>query len=208
MLKWMSPRKILIAAAALWGLILSAGLLVAWRAAPEPVAVTAPALPRVQWDLSAGRGLSAVGWPLGPSDKLWLIDGPGVLDLTLPGGRRGTFAFTLIEVRQEGGQVRTVGVYGPAGPLDRACAHAASLMKHWDLGGRESPDKWAARRRRDMGYTDPAGPDWPGTRSTDEAFPRWGLSVRTTHRDAAPWLVEWGAVLAPPRDAPPWADTK
>ena len=198
----MRNRKILLAVATGWVLVLAAGVLVAWQAGGGSAdAATGRAPVKLTWDLSAGRPLSAVGWPAGWNYEPWFIDGPGEVEIILPGGKRGTFPFTLVEVRQDTGRVRTIRVFGEAGPLQGAHAEATALMNDWGLGGHESLEKWFMKRRRDgMGYQDPAGPDWATPSDQAAPFPRYGVAIQTTHRSDIPWCVQWGVMFAKPGD--------
>jgi hypothetical protein len=154
---------------------------------------------KLNWDLSAGRDVLTVGWPLGVNETVWQVDGPGELRIKLPDGRQGTFTFAGIEVRQEGGKVRNIRVFAAAEQLDGAHAHAHALLDGWGQDGRESLDKWYEKRRVDgMGYRDPDGKNWLSESPKGELYPRYGVAVLTTHRSEEPWCVEWAVGLAKP----------
>jgi hypothetical protein len=180
-------------------LAFAAGLMLSRRvigsSVPSPAAP--PAGKKLKWDFSAGRNVSAVGWPLGNSTGPWLIDGPGEVEVVLPDGRKGTFPFAGVEVRQEGGLVRTIGVLAAAEPLDPARQRAGALLDAWGLGGHPSLDAWYEKRRRDgLGDRDTEGPNWADKFDHDQPFPRVGVAVLTTYRSDIPWCVQWNVIFA------------
>ena len=171
---------------------------------PSKAAVAPPTGRKLKWDFSRGLSATAMGWPLGTSNGPWLIDGPGELEIVLPDGRKGTFAFAGIEVRQEGGLVRTVGVLAAAEQLEPACQRARGLLDAWGLSGHQSLNAWYEKRRRDgLGDRDTEGPNWADRFDHDQPFPRVGVAVLTTYRSDIPWCVQWNVIFARTASTPP-----
>jgi hypothetical protein len=188
--------RLLRAAGVLLALVGLATLAAAMRprflAAPDP-----PTPPRVlTWDFSGGRGIERVGWPADYPSTIWFPGRADYVSIRLPGGRASVFHNVEPVVYRSGANVHAVTLpFAAVGP-DSARNVAAGLSRTWDLDGDNRLDVWREFvRTANLDRTDSARRNFV-LEGPAGVYPRWGVGIRWTYDDRAPWAPQWGVVLA------------
>jgi hypothetical protein len=162
-----------------------------------------PPRPRkLVWDLARTRDVSAVGWPADYPSTIWWPGDCEAIAVVLPGGRRVDYHQVKPVVYRDGRAVRafTLGFTGE--PLSAARDRALAVMAEWGLDNPESRaalDAWC--RRIAVANLDHLASDdrnWEGVQTARGQYPCWGVSIKWTRRDDAPWCVVFGVLLAAP----------
>jgi hypothetical protein len=176
---------------------------IAW---PSPPSFPAPASSRrprkLVWDLSRTRDVSAVGWPADYPSTIWWPGDCEVIEIALPGDHRVDYRGVRPIVYRDGHAVRGFGLGFAGESLSAAHDHALAVMAEWgldDAASRADLDAWC-RRIAGANLDRLASDDrnWGGAKTARGRYPGWGVSIKWTLRDDAPWCVDFGVLLAAP----------
>lgn len=174
----------------------------AWPYLPSSRPPVAPPRPRkLVWDLSRTRDVSAVGWPADYPSTIWWPGDCEAIEIALPGGRRVDYRGVKPVVYRDGHAVRGFGLGFAGESLGAAHDHALAVMAEWgldDAASRAALDAWCQRIAG--ANLDRLGSDrnWAGVQTERGRYPCWGVSIKWTLREDAPWCVYFGVILAAP----------